>query len=119
MSDRSKETMPYPFITSPAVQAACYILIHSKRHKRLGKPPISLREAAARFSCSKTAVSTHLKAMKLFRRPAYNVRGRGRLRNLDESEDHALVMYVMWLERCGFPANQVVIEDVANELRAS
>jgi hypothetical protein len=107
------------FTASPAVQAARWILTESERRERLGKPRISLREAAARFRCGKTAVGTHLKSMKLFGIPAFSTKAGGRPRNLDESEDRALVAYVMWLERCGFPANQVVIEDAANELRAS
>ncbi|KAG8665227.1 uncharacterized protein FPOAC1_013206 [Fusarium poae] len=113
------ETMSDHFTASPAVQAARWILTESERRERLGKPRISLREAAARFRCGKTAVGTHLKSMKLFGRPAFSTKAGGHPRNLDESEDRALVAYVMWLERCDFSANQVVIEDAENELRAS
>ncbi|RKL03280.1 hypothetical protein BFJ70_g17294 [Fusarium oxysporum] len=80
---------------------------------------LSLRAAATAFGTSKSDVQRHLKALEASGSPAFSDRPVGRPRNLDDSEDRALVAYVMWLERCGFPASRIQVEEAANLLRQS
>ncbi|KAK2668023.1 hypothetical protein RAB80_015402 [Fusarium oxysporum f. sp. vasinfectum] len=105
---------------NPAVAAARAILLSQRRHRNTkeGKP-LTVREAADRFSASKSAVSRHLKSMKLYGKPDFSDNSRGRPRNLDEAEERAVIAYIVWLERAGFPCNQLLIEEAANDLRAS
>ncbi|KAF5697454.1 hypothetical protein FMUND_15407 [Fusarium mundagurra] len=112
--------MEDPRYLNPAVAAARAILLSQSRHRNTkeGKP-LSIREAADRFKASKSAVGRHLKSMKLYGKPDFSDNSRGRPRNLDESEERAVTAYIVWLERAGFPCNQLLIEQAANELRAS
>jgi hypothetical protein len=105
---------------NPAVAAARAILLSQRRHRNTkeGKP-LTVREAADRFSASKSAVGRHLKSMKLYGKPDFSDNSRGRPRNLDEAEERAVIAYIVWLERAGFPCNQLLIEEAANDLRAS
>ncbi|KAG7403079.1 hypothetical protein Forpi1262_v018841 [Fusarium oxysporum f. sp. raphani] len=105
---------------NPAVAAARAILLSQRRHRKTkeGKP-LTVREAADRFSASKSAVGRHLKSMKLYGKPDFSDNSRGRPRNLDEAEERAVIVYIVWLERAGFPCNQLLIEEAANDLRAS
>lgn len=112
--------MPYPFKVTPGVQAARHILMARNRPQRSARDkPLSLRAAATAFGTSKSDVQRHLKALDRSGRPAFSDRPVGRPRNLDDSEDRALVAYIMWLERCGFPATRTQVEEAANLLRQS
>ncbi|KAM0079814.1 hypothetical protein ACKRZS_002431, partial [Fusarium odoratissimum] len=57
---------------NPAVAAARAILLSQRRHRNTkeGKP-LTVREAADRFSASKSAVGRHLKSMKLYGKPDF------------------------------------------------
>ncbi|KAG8664959.1 uncharacterized protein FPOAC1_012936 [Fusarium poae] len=105
---------------NPAVAAARAILLSQRRHRNTkeGKP-LTVREAADRFSASKSTVGRHLKSMKLYGKPDFSDNSRGRPRNLGEAEERAVIAYIVWLERAGFPCNQLLIEEAANDLRAS
>lgn len=78
-----------------------------------------LRAAATAFGTSKSDVQRHLKALEKLGRLAFSDRPVGRPRNLDDSEDRALAAYVVWLERCGFPATRIQVEEAANPLLQS
>ncbi|EXA29338.1 hypothetical protein FOVG_19162 [Fusarium oxysporum f. sp. pisi HDV247] len=77
---------------NPAVAAARAILLSQRRHRNTkeGKP-LTVREAADRFSASKSAVGRHLKSMKLYGKPDFSDNSRGRPRNLDEAEERAVI----------------------------
>ncbi|KAL6406012.1 hypothetical protein AUP68_10570 [Ilyonectria robusta] len=112
--------MPFPFKVTAGVQAARHILMQRNRPQRDARSkPLSLRAAATAFGTSKSDVQRHLVALEKSGRPAFSDRGVGRPRNLDNSEDRALVAYIMWLERCGFPATRIQVEEAANMLRQS
>ncbi|KAL9561187.1 hypothetical protein ACKAV7_014542 [Fusarium commune] len=114
----SKLTSPYDL--NPAVAAARAILLSHRRNRNTKETkPLTVRDAAERFKTSKSAVGRHLKSMKLYGKPDFSDNSRGRPRNLDEAEEKAVIAYIMWLERSGFPCNQQLIEEAANELRAS
>ncbi|EMT72954.1 hypothetical protein FOC4_g10000389, partial [Fusarium odoratissimum] len=72
--------------------------------------PLSIREAADRFKASKSAISRHLKSMKLYGKPDFSDNSRRQPRNLNKSEERAITAYIIWLERVGFPCNQLLIE---------
>ncbi|KAH7462889.1 hypothetical protein FOMA001_g18318 [Fusarium oxysporum f. sp. matthiolae] len=112
--------MEDPRYLNPAVATARAILLSQRRHRNTkeGKP-LTVREAADRFKASKSAVGRHLKSMKLHGKPDFSDNSRGRPRNLDESEERAMTAYIVWLERAGFPCNQLLIEEAANKLWAS
>ncbi|EGU77894.1 hypothetical protein FOXB_11595 [Fusarium oxysporum f. sp. conglutinans Fo5176] len=112
--------MEDPRYLNPAVATARAILLSQRRHRNTkeGKP-LTVREAAVRFKASKSAVGRHLKSMKLYGKPDLSDNSRGRPRNLDESEERAVTAYIVWLERAGFPCNQLLIEEAANKLSAS
>ncbi|KAG7417248.1 hypothetical protein Forpe1208_v004195 [Fusarium oxysporum f. sp. rapae] len=111
--------MTNPYNLNPAVAAARAILISQRRHRNTKEKPLTIREAAKRYKASKSAIGRHLKSMKLFGKPAFSDNSVGRPRNLDEAEERAVIAYIMWLERAGFPCNQLLIEEAANTLRAS
>ncbi|KAG7404140.1 hypothetical protein Forpe1208_v015563 [Fusarium oxysporum f. sp. rapae] len=111
--------MTNPYDLNPAVAAARAILISQRRHRNTKEKPLTIREAAKRYKASKSAIGRHLKSMKLFGKPAFSDNSVGRPRNLDEAEERAVIAYFMWLERAGFPCNQLLIEEAANTLRAS
>ncbi|KAI7772017.1 hypothetical protein LZL87_011710 [Fusarium oxysporum] len=111
--------MTNPYDLNPAVAAARAILISQRRHRNTKEKPLTIREAAKRYKASKSAIGRHLKSMKLFGKPAFSDNSVGRPRNLDEAEERAVIAYIMWLERAGFPCNQLLIEEAANTLRAS
>jgi hypothetical protein len=94
-------------------------MISQSRHRNTKEKPLTIREAAKRYTASKSAIGRHLKSMKLFGKPAFSDNSVGRPRNLDEAEERAVTAYIMWLERAGFPCNQLLIEEAANTLRAS
>ncbi|KAG7405880.1 hypothetical protein Forpe1208_v014482 [Fusarium oxysporum f. sp. rapae] len=111
--------MTNPYDLNPAVAAARAIMISQSRHRNTKEKPLTIREAAKRYTASKSAIGRHLKSMKLFGKPAFSDNSVGRPRNLDEAEERAVTAYIMWLERAGFPCNQLLIEEAANTLRAS
>jgi hypothetical protein len=111
--------MTNPYDLNPAVAAARAILISQSRHRNTKEKPLTIREAAKRYKASKSAIGRHLTSMKLFGKPAFSDNSVGRPRNLDEAEERAVIEYIMWLERAGFPCNQLLIEEAANSLRAS
>ncbi|RKK61040.1 hypothetical protein BFJ69_g17166 [Fusarium oxysporum] len=111
--------MTNPYDLNPAVAAARAILISQSRHRNTKEKPLTIRAAAERYDASKSAIGRHLKSMKLFRKPAFSDNSVGRPRNLDEAEERAMIAYIVWLERAGFPCNQLLIEEAANKLRAS
>ncbi|EGU77976.1 hypothetical protein FOXB_11511 [Fusarium oxysporum f. sp. conglutinans Fo5176] len=112
--------MTSPYDLNPAVAAARAILLSQRRNRNTKESkPLTVRNAAERFKTSKSAVGRHLKSMKLYGKPDFSDNSRGRPRNLDEAEEKAVIAYIMWLERSGFPCNQQLIEEAANELRAS
>ncbi|RKK08211.1 hypothetical protein BFJ65_g16871 [Fusarium oxysporum f. sp. cepae] len=112
--------MTSPYDLNPAVAAAHAILLSQRRNRNTKESkPLTVRDAAERFKTSKSAVGRHLKSMKLYGKPDFSDNSRGRPRNLDEAEEKAVIAYIMWLERSGFPCNQQLIEEAANELRAS
>ncbi|RYC81247.1 hypothetical protein BFJ63_vAg15869, partial [Fusarium oxysporum f. sp. narcissi] len=110
--------MTNPYDLNPAVAAARAIMISQSRHRNTKEKPLTIREAAKRYTASKSAIGRHLKSMKLFGKPAFSDNSVGRPRNLDEAEERAVTAYIMWLERAGFPCNQLLIEEAANTLRA-
>ncbi|KAG7403661.1 hypothetical protein Forpe1208_v016315 [Fusarium oxysporum f. sp. rapae] len=111
--------MTNPYDLNPAVAAARAIMISQSRHRNTKEKPLTIREAAKRYTASKSAIGRHLKSMKLFGKSAFSDNSVGRPRNLDEAEERAVTAYIMWLERAGFPCNQLLIEEAANTLRAS
>ncbi|KAG7404257.1 hypothetical protein Forpe1208_v015700 [Fusarium oxysporum f. sp. rapae] len=111
--------MTNPYDLNPAVAAARAIMISQSRHRNTKEKPLTIREAAKRYTASKSAIGRHLKSMKLFGKPAFSDNSVGRPRNLDEAEERAVTAYIIWLERAGFPCNQLLIKEAANTLRAS
>lgn len=112
--------MPPAFQINAAVRAARDIIISESRPQRNTKDkPLTTRKAAEKYQTSKSAVARHVKEMKLSGKPAFSKQGRGRPRNLDESEERAVIAYIIWLERAGFPASREAIEEAANKLRAT
>jgi DNA-binding transcriptional MocR family regulator len=112
--------MPYPYKVTAGVQAARHILMQRNRRQRGARSKLlSPPAAATAFGTSKSDVQRYLKVLENLGRPASSDRAAGRPRNLDEAEDRAFVRYVMWLERCGFPATQIQVEEAANSLRHS
>ncbi|KAG5765835.1 hypothetical protein H9Q72_006087, partial [Fusarium xylarioides] len=104
---------------NPAVMAARAIMISQARYRNTKEKPLTIRAAAERYGASKTSIGCHLQSMKLLGKPAFSDNSVGRPRNLDEAEERAVVAYIVWLERAGFPCNQQLIEAAANDLRAS
>lgn len=104
---------------NPAMMAAWAIIISQSRYRNTKEKPLTIRAAAERYGASKTSIGYHLQLMKLFGRPAFSDNSVGRPRNLDEAEERAVIAYIVWLERAGFPYNQQLIEKAANDLRAS
>lgn len=80
------------------------------------RKPISIRAACAKHEgASVTSVSRLIKKLE---NPDSDVSPpRGRPRLLTVEEDEAIVAFVVWMERSGFPANKPEIEDAANTLR--
>ncbi|KAG5998053.1 hypothetical protein E4U52_001888 [Claviceps spartinae] len=104
---------------SPAVQAARDIWISKNRPQRSSKTrPLTIRKAAATYKTSTTAIFRHLKSMKLCGKPAQSIRSAGRPKNLYDSEEVAVMAYVMWARRRGHPVTCQLIEEAANVLRA-
>ncbi|KJZ70611.1 hypothetical protein HIM_09999 [Hirsutella minnesotensis 3608] len=89
---------------------AARLVIRSRdaRRKR-----VTVREAAARFGVSKSQVDRAIRELLTGIVP----RPPGRPRHLDEAEDDALVAYVVWLQRGGFPATRLQLENGCNSLR--
>ncbi|KAL6407520.1 hypothetical protein AUP68_08539 [Ilyonectria robusta] len=82
---------------------------------RSGTKPLSLRAAARLYNVSTSEVFRQLKRLEDGSHDTN--RPRGRPRALSEAEDDALVAYVMWMERAGFPASKKQVEEAANTLR--
>ncbi|KJZ67929.1 hypothetical protein HIM_12682 [Hirsutella minnesotensis 3608] len=89
---------------------AARLVIRSRvaRRKR-----VTVREAAARFGVSKSQVDRAIRELLTGIVP----RPPGRPRHLDEAEDDSLVAYVVWLQRGGFPATKLQLENACNSLR--
>ncbi|KAF5671128.1 hypothetical protein FDENT_11012 [Fusarium denticulatum] len=104
---------------NPAVMAARAIMISQARYCNTKEKPLTICAAAERYGASKTSIGRHLQSMKLLGKPAFSDNSVGRPRNLDEAEERAVVAYIVWLERAGFPCNQQLIEAAVNDLRAS
>jgi hypothetical protein len=97
----------------PAFQAAAAILADRDRPQR-NRKALSMRSAAAQFNASPSAVQ---RAISSLMSPDPLPRWPGRPRALTDEEDEALVAYMMWLQRGGFPATKTQLEDAANSLR--
>jgi hypothetical protein len=97
----------------PAFKAAAAILADRDRPPRLRKA-FSVRSAAVHFNASPSAVQ---RAISSLMTPDPIPRWPGRPRALTNEEDEALVAYVMWLQRGGFPATKAQLVAAANDLR--
>lgn len=97
----------------PAFKAAAAVLADRDRPPRLRKA-YSVRSAAAHFNASPAAVQ---RAISSLQRPDPIPRWPGRPWSLTNEEDEALVAYVMWLQRGGFPATKSQLVAAANDLR--
>lgn len=75
--------------------------------------PLSLRAAATRHpGSSRTAIQRFVKVLETGNTP----RQVGRPRLLTDEEEEAIVAFVIWMERSGFPASKPEIEDAATTL---
>lgn len=97
----------------PAFKAAAAVLADRNRPPRVRKA-YSVRSAAAHFNASPASVQ---RAISSLQRPDPIPRWPGRPRSLTNEEDEALVAYVMWLQRGGFPATKGQLVAAANDLR--
>ncbi|KAJ4168328.1 hypothetical protein NW754_16762 [Fusarium falciforme] len=76
--------------------------------------PLSLRAANARHPGSSFAsIQRIVRRLETGSTP----RQVGRPRVLTDEEDEAIVAFVIWMERSGFPASKAEIEDAATTLR--
>ncbi|KAJ4175414.1 hypothetical protein NW759_017705, partial [Fusarium solani] len=75
---------------------------------------ISVRAATAKHKASSSSAVDRL--IKKLENPD-SVRPRGRPRLLTSEEEDAIVAFVTWMEKAGFPASKAEIEDAANTLR--
>ncbi|KAG7414095.1 hypothetical protein Forpe1208_v008319 [Fusarium oxysporum f. sp. rapae] len=87
--------MTNPYDLNPAVAAARAIMISQSRHRNTKEKPLTIREAAKRYTASNSAIGRHLKSMKLFGKPAFSDNSVSRPRNLDEAEERAVTAYIM------------------------
>jgi hypothetical protein len=76
--------------------------------------PISVRAATAKHKASSSSAVDRL--IKKLENPD-SVRPPGRPRLLTSEEEDAIVAFVTWMEKAGFPASKAEIEDAANTLR--
>ncbi|UKZ89691.1 uncharacterized protein TrAFT101_012021 [Trichoderma asperellum] len=99
----------------PAFKAAAAVLSDRNRPPRVRKA-YSVRSAAAQFNISPAAVQ---RAISSFQRadPLPTPRQPGRPRSLTNEEEEALIAYVKWLQRGGFPATKAHLVAAANDLR--
>ncbi|KJZ70330.1 hypothetical protein HIM_10298 [Hirsutella minnesotensis 3608] len=89
---------------------AARLVIRSREARR---KPLSIRTAAARFKVSKSQLQRAIQEILTGIVPE----APGRPRRLDEAEDDALVAYVVWLQRGGFPATKLQLEGAYNAIR--
>jgi DDE superfamily endonuclease len=97
-----------------AFEAAAAILATRNRAQTRGQKPLSVRAAAVRFNASPSAVQ---RAISSLQSPDPIPRWPGRPRALTNEEDEALVAFVLWLQRGGFPATKSQLVGAANDLR--
>ncbi|KUI67447.1 hypothetical protein VM1G_02905 [Cytospora mali] len=76
---------------------------------------LSCREAARKAGCSRTSVSKHLRDL----RAGVESRPRGRPPALTNSEDNALVAYILTIEKTSYGADRNLIVNACNRLRAA
>ncbi|UPK95062.1 hypothetical protein LCI18_005997 [Fusarium solani-melongenae] len=81
---------------------------------KAAREPLSIRAAASKHKgANRGAIERLIKKLE----DPDSVRPRGRPRSLTDEEDEAIVAFVIWMERSGFPASKPEIEDAANTLR--
>ncbi|KJZ68730.1 hypothetical protein HIM_11882 [Hirsutella minnesotensis 3608] len=78
---------------------------------RAATKPLSIRAAAALFNVGRNKVHRAIKAIQNPPAP------RGRRPIFNDEEDEALVAYVDWMQKGGFPATKPQLEAAANALR--
>ncbi|KAF5266817.1 hypothetical protein FOXYS1_2335, partial [Fusarium oxysporum] len=76
--------------------------------------PLSIRAATTKYKASSRSAVDRL--AKQLENPD-SVRPAGRPRSLTDEEEEAIVAFVIWMEKSGFPASKPEIEDAANTLR--
>jgi hypothetical protein len=76
--------------------------------------PLSVRAATTKYEASSSSAVDRL--IKQLENPD-SVTPPGRPRLLTDEEEDAIVAFVTWMERAGFPASKGEIEDAANTLR--
>lgn len=76
---------------------------------------LSCRQASRIYDVSTSEVFRQLKNLESG--SSDTPRPQGRPRALTHTEDDAIAAYVMWMERAGFPASKLQVEEAANSFR--
>lgn len=79
---------------------------------------MTIRDAAAKWNCSKTTVARHVKALLETNRPFASDRPPGRPRALTSEEEEALAAFCVYLAQGNCMGNIPLVHKAANELRA-
>lgn len=123
-------TRPPPSLSSQTAVAAAQALInHNRRADGEGlsgsaaaapssSKKMTIRDAAAKWNCSKTTVARHLKALLETNRPFASDRPPGRPRALAVDEEEALAAFCVYLAQGNCMGNIPLVHKAANELRA-